>query len=74
MAIPMRLSAILAAASLSVPPVFVSANSKLDVDNGATDLTSPDSYSEGTAPTTTSDLTFDSAVTCNPTAFAIKSR
>lgn len=68
-----RLSAIMAAAALAVPSVGVSANSKLDLNNGATDLTSPGSYSEGTAPTTTSDVTFDSGLTYNPTAFTINS-
>src|SRR5947209_14765060 len=50
----------------------VSANSELDVNNGATDLTSSSSYLQGTAPAPTSDVTFTN-ITYNPTAFTVNS-
>lgn len=60
-------------AVLAVQPAFLRANSELDVSNGATDLTSGASYVQGTAPTASSDVTFQSGVVYNPTTFTINS-
>lgn len=48
------------------------ANTELDVLNGATDLTSAGSYVQGTAPTTSSDVTFQGS-TYSPTNFTLNS-
>lgn len=52
-------------------PKFAQANTELDVVNGQTDLTAAGSYTQATAPTTASDITFDSGTTYSPTAFTI---
>lgn len=50
----------------------VMANSELDVNSGSTDLTSANSYVQGTTPTTSSDVTFDN-ITYSPSSFTINS-
>lgn len=49
------------------------ANTELDVANGPSDLTLPGSYAQGTAPSTTSDLTFTPGTIYNPATFSINS-
>lgn len=45
------------------------ANTELDVANGKTDLTAAGSYTQGTAPSTTNDITFTGGTTYSPTTF-----
>lgn len=72
---PNRVVAMLSAAAVAGLGIHSSVlgNTELDVNNGATDLTSPASYSQDTTPNSSSDVTFDSGITYAPTAFTINS-
>ena len=59
-------------ATLSVPLIqSVWANSELDVKNGQSNLLVAGSYNQGTAPATTSDVTFLSGTAYSPSTFTI---
>lgn len=62
--------ALTAAVVTAVAPVSALFAAELDVANGASDLTSASSYTQNTAPTTTSDVTFND-ITYSNTAFTI---